>query len=338
VVAVKVGINGFGRIGRLVFRQMTKAPEKFDVVGINDLTDTKTLAILLKYDSSQGRFDGKVEYDEKNLIVNGKAIPVSAETKPSCIPWDTLGAEVVLESTGFFTDQASGDKEGYDSHKCKKVVISAPAKGDKAFTCVLGVNDEQLSADKNYVSNASCTTNCLAPIAKVLNDSFGIVKGLMTTVHSFTNDQVTLDKPYKNIYRGRAASVNIIPTTTGAAKAVGLVIPEVNGKLTGISLRVPTPTGSIIDLVCELSRDVTVDEVNAAVKAASETEKMKGILEYCEDPIVLSDVVGQTYSSIFVPEWTMVIGGNMVKVLSWYDNEMGYSCRAADLMYRMGNM
>jgi len=341
MAAVNVGINGFGRIGRIVFRQMAKAPEKYNVVGINDLTDTKTLAILLKYDSSQGRFDGTVDYDETNLIVNGKKIPVSKETKPSCIPWAKLGADVVLESTGFFTGPATDDKEGYDSHikgGAKKVVISAPAKGDNVFTCVLGVNDDKLTADKQFVSNASCTTNCLAPVAKVLNDSFGIVKGLMTTVHSYTNDQVTLDKPYKNIYRGRSAGVNIIPTTTGAAKAVGLVIPEVNGKLTGISLRVPTPTGSIVDLVCETAKPVTVDAVNAAVKAASQTEQMKGILDYCEDPIVLSDVVGQTFSSIFVPEWTMVMGDNMVKILSWYDNETGYSCRAADLIYRMGNM
>lgn len=341
MAAVNVGINGFGRIGRIVFRQMVKAPEKYNVVGINDLTDTKTLAILLKYDSSQGRFDGTVEYDEKNLIVNGKAIPVTAERNPSQIPWGTLGADIVLESTGFFTAPAADGKEGYDSHLqggAKKVVISAPAKGDQVFTCVLGVNDEQLTADKIFVSNASCTTNCLAPVAKVLNDNFGIVKGLMTTVHSYTNDQVTLDKPYKNIYRGRAAGVNIIPTTTGAAKAVGLVIPEVNGKLTGISLRVPTPTGSIVDLVCVTEKEVTVEAVNAAVKAASESDKMKGILDYCEDPIVLADVVGQTYSSIFVPEWTMVIGENLVKILSWYDNETGYSCRAADLIYRMGNM
>ena len=341
MAAVNVGINGFGRIGRIVFRQMAKAPEKYNVVGINDLTDTKTLAILLKYDSSQGRFDGTVDYDDDNLIVNGKKIPVSKKTKPSEIPWGELGADIVLESTGFFTNQSTDEKEGYDSHikgGAKKVVISAPAKGDNVFTCVLGVNDDQLTADKQFVSNASCTTNCLAPVAKVLNDNFGIVKGLMTTVHSYTNDQVTLDKPYKNIYRGRAAGVNIIPTTTGAAKAVGLVIPEVNGKLTGISLRVPTPTGSIVDLVCEVAKPVTVEAVNAAVKAASESEKMKGILDYCEDPIVLADVVGQTYSSIFVPEWTMVIGDNMVKILSSYDNEMGYSNRAADLIYRMGNM
>ncbi len=341
MAAVNVGINGFGRIGRIVFRQMAKAPEKYNVVGINDLTDTKTLAILLKYDSSQGRFDGTVDYDENNLIVNGKKIPVSKETKPSCIPWGQLGADVVLESTGFFTGPAADGKEGYDSHLqggAKKVVISAPAKGDEVFTCVLGVNDDQLKAEHKFVSNASCTTNCLAPVAKVLNDSFGIVKGLMTTVHSYTNDQVTLDKPYKNIYRGRAAGVNIIPTTTGAAKAVGLVIPSVQGKLTGISLRVPTPTGSIVDLVCEVAKPVTVDAVNAAVKAASETEQMQGILDYCEDPIVLADVVGQTYSSIFVPEWTMVMGDTMVKILSWYDNEKGYSCRAADLIYRIGNL
>lgn len=338
MAAVNVGINGFGRIGRIVFRQMAKAPEKYNVVGINDLTDTKTLALLLKYDSSQGRFDGEVSYDENNLIVNGKTIPVTKEMKPSCIPWEKLGADIVLESTGFFTAHSTDEKEGYDSHKVKKVVISAPAKGDDVFTCVLGVNDEELTPDKKYVSNASCTTNCLAPVAKVLNDNFGIVKGFMTTVHSFTNDQVTLDKPYKNIYRGRAASVNIIPTTTGAAKAVGLVIPEVQGKLTGISLRVPTPTGSIVDLVCEVGRDVTAEEVNEAVKKAAASDKMKGILDYCEDPIVLADVVGQSFSSIFVPEWTMVIGGNMVKILSWYDNEMGYSNRAADLIYRMGNM
>ena len=340
VAAVNVGINGFGRIGRIVFRQMAKYPEKFNVVGINDLTDTETLRVLLKYDSSQGRFDGEVSCDENNLIVNGKKIPVSKETKPSQIPWAKLGADVVLESTGFFTGAAEGDKEGYDSHikaGAKKVVISAPVKSGPAKTIVLGVNTEELKADDKFVSNASCTTNCLAPVAKVLNDNFGIVKGLMTTVHSYTNDQVTLDKPYKNIYRGRAAAVNIIPTTTGAAKAVGLVIPSVQGKLTGISLRVPTPTGSIVDLVAVLEKDVTKEEVNAAVKAASETENFKGILDYCEDPLVLADVVGQSYSSIFVPEWTMVIGGNLVKILSWYDNEMGYSTRAADLIYRMGS-
>lgn len=338
---VNVGINGFGRIGRIVFRQMAKAPEKYNVVGINDLTDTKTLAILLKYDSSQGRFEGTVDYDEENLIVNGKKIPVTKEMKPSNIPWGKLGADIVLESTGFFTGAATEDKEGYDSHikaGAKKVVISAPTKDGPATTIVLGVNDEELTADKQFVSNASCTTNCLAPVAKVLNDNFGIVKGFMTTVHSYTNDQVTLDKPYKNIYRGRAAGVNIIPTTTGAAKAVGLVIPSVKGKLTGISLRVPTPTGSIVDLVAVTEKNVTVDAVNAAVKAAAQTERFQGILDYCEDPIVLADVVGQTYSSIFVPEWTMVIGDNLVKILSWYDNEKGYSTRAADLIYRMGNM
>ena len=341
MATVKVGINGFGRIGRIVFRQMAACPDKYDVVGINDLTDTYTLAILLKYDSSQGRFNGTVEYDESNLIVNGKKIPVTAKRNPSEIPWGELGADIVLESTGFFTGASEGDKEGYDSHikaGAKKVVISAPTKNGPAKTIVLGVNDEELTSDIQFVSNASCTTNCLAPVAKVLNDKFGIVKGLMTTVHSYTNDQVTLDKPYKNIYRGRAAGVNIIPTTTGAAKAVGLVIPAVQGKLTGISLRVPTPTGSIVDLVAVLDKNVTKEEINAAVKEAAASDKMKGILDYCEDPLVLSDIVGQTYSSIFVPEWTMVIGDNLVKILSWYDNEKGYSTRAADLIYKMGNM
>lgn len=338
-MAVNVGINGFGRIGRLVFRRMMETPEKFNVVGINDLTDTKTLAILLKYDSTHRRFNGKVEYDESNLIVNGKKIPILKEMDPANIPWGKLGADIVLESTGLFTGRKTDTKAGYDSHiagGAKKVVISAPAK-DVDLTCVLGVNDDKLNNDLVFVSNASCTTNCLAPIAKVLNDKFGIVKGLMTTVHSYTNDQVTLDKPYKNIYRGRAAATNIIPTTTGAAKAVGEVIPDVKGKLTGISLRVPTPTGSIVDLTVETAKPVTVEAVNAAMKEAAEGA-MKGILDYNEDPIVLTDIVGDFHSSIFVPEWTYVIGDNMVKVLSWYDNEWGYSCRAVDLIEKLGNM
>ncbi|MDO4587843.1 MAG: type I glyceraldehyde-3-phosphate dehydrogenase [Planctomycetia bacterium] len=339
-MAVNVGINGFGRIGRLVFRRMMETPEKFNVVGINDLTDTKTLATLLKYDSTHGRFKGgTVGFDETNLIVNGKKIPISAKTNPAEIPWGELGADVVLESTGRFTGRAADGKPGYDSHieaGAKKVVISAPAK-EPDLTCVLGVNDNELKPEHRFVSNASCTTNCLAPVAKVLNDKFGIVKGLMTTVHSYTNDQVTLDQPYKNIYRGRAAALNIIPTTTGAAKAVGEVIPAVKGKLTGISLRVPTPTGSIVDLTVETAKPVTADAVNAAMKEAAEGP-MKGILDYNEDPLVLADVVGEAFSSIFVPEWTIVMGDNMVKILSWYDNETGYSCRAVDLIEKMGNM
>ncbi|MDD3585873.1 MAG: type I glyceraldehyde-3-phosphate dehydrogenase [Thermoguttaceae bacterium] len=338
-MAVNVGINGFGRIGRLVFRRMMETPEKFNVVGINDLTDTKTLATLLKYDSTHRRFKGEVSYDESNIIVNGKKIPISAERDPANIPWGKLGADIVLESTGRFTGRATDQAAGYDSHikgGAKKVVISAPAK-EPDLTCVLGVNGDMLKPEHRFVSNASCTTNCLAPVAKVLNDTFGIVKGLMTTVHSYTNDQVTLDQPYKNIYRGRAAGLNIIPTTTGAAKAVGEVIPEVKGKLTGISLRVPTPTGSIVDLTVETAKPVTVDAVNAAMKLAAEGA-MKGILDYNEDPLVLADVVGDSHSSIFVPEWTIVMGDNMVKILSWYDNEWGYSCRAVDLIEKMGNM
>ncbi len=338
-MAVNVGINGFGRIGRLVFRRMMETPEKFNVVGINDLTDTKTLATLLKYDSTHRRFKGTVSYDDKNIIVNGKAIPISAERDPANIPWGKLGADIVLESTGRFTGRATAEAAGFDSHikgGAKKVVISAPAKGPD-LTCVLGVNDDKLNSSLVFVSNASCTTNCLAPIAKVLNDKFGIVKGLMTTVHSYTNDQVTLDIPYKNIYRGRAAALNIIPTTTGAAKAVGEVLPELKGKLTGISLRVPTPTGSIVDLTVEVAKPVTKDAVNAAMKEAAEGP-MKGILDYNEDPLVLADIVGDTHSSIFVPEWTEVMGDTMVKVLSWYDNEWGYSCRAVDLIEKLGNM
>ncbi len=338
-MAVNVGINGFGRIGRLVFRRMMETPEKFNIVGINDLTDTKTLATLLKYDSTHRRFKGEVSCDETNLIVNGKKIPISKETNPANIPWGKLGADIVLESTGRFTGRKTETAAGFDSHidgGAKKVVISAPAKGPD-LTCVLGVNDDKLNKDLVFVSNASCTTNCLAPIAKVLFDRFGIVKGLMTTVHSYTNDQVVLDIPYKNIYRGRAAGLNIIPTTTGAAKAVGQVIPELDGKLTGISLRVPTPTGSIVDLTVETAKPVTKDAVNAAMKEAAEGA-MKGILDYNEDPIVLADIVGDSHSSIFVPEWTTVMGDNMVKVLSWYDNEWGYSCRAVDLIEKLGTM
>ncbi len=335
-MAIRVGINGFGRIGRLVFRGLMAQPEKFEVMGINDLTDNKTLATLLKYDSVHGRFPGEVSYDDEYLTVNGKKIKALAERNPAQLPWGDLGVDVVLESTGVFRKRAADGKAGYDSHieaGAKKVVISAPAS-DPDLTCVLGVNDDQLSAEHKCVSNASCTTNCLAPVAKVLNDKFGIVKGLMTTVHSYTNDQVVQDFPHSDLYRARAAAVNIIPTTTGAAAAVGQVIPELNGKLTGISLRVPTPTGSCVDLVVETSKPVTADAVNAAIKEAAEGP-MKGILGYCEDPIVLSDIVGDPRSSIFVPDWTMVVGDNMLKILSWYDNEWGYSCRSVDLIEKL---
>ncbi|MGD9127581.1 MAG: type I glyceraldehyde-3-phosphate dehydrogenase [Planctomycetia bacterium] len=335
-MAIKVGINGFGRIGRITFRCLMAQPEKFEVVGINDLTDNKTLATLLKYDSTHGRFPGTVEYDDENLIVNGKKIQAMEVRNPAELPWAKLGAEVILESTGAFRAPKTADKPGFDSHLdagAKKVVISAPAT-DPDMTCVMGVNDKELTADHKCVSNASCTTNCLAPVAKVLHEKFGIVKGLMTTIHSFTNDQVVLDFPHKDLYRARTAATNMIPTTTGAAKAVGLVIPDLAGKLTGMSMRVPTPTGSVVDLVVETSKPVTKDAVNAAMKEAAEGE-LKGILGYNEDPIVLADIVGDPLSSIFVPDWTTVVGDNMVKVLSWYDNEVGYSNRSVDLIEKL---
>ncbi|MGL4594475.1 MAG: type I glyceraldehyde-3-phosphate dehydrogenase [Thermoguttaceae bacterium] len=335
-MGIKVGINGFGRIGRLVFRRMMETPEKFDVVAVNDLTDTKTLATLLKYDSTHRRFKGEVSCDDQNIIVNGNKIRIYAEKEPNKIPWGEAGASIVLESTGRFTTRKTADKAGFDSHLeggAKKVVISAPAKGAD-LTVVCGVNDDKLTAEHHCISNASCTTNCLAPVAKILFEKFGIVSGFMTTVHSYTNDQVVLDIPYKNIYRGRAAALNIIPTTTGAAEAVGEVIPEIKGKLTGYALRVPTPTGSCVDLVVQTTKPVTADAVNAAVKEVAESS-MKGVLAYCEDPIVLCDIIGDSHSSIFVPEWTRVIGDNMVKILSWYDNEWGYSCRSVDLIEKL---
>jgi glyceraldehyde 3-phosphate dehydrogenase len=314
--------------------------DEFEVVGVNDITDTKTLATLLKYDSTHRRYPGTIGHDERNIIVDGKRIRVFAEKDPGKLPWGELKADVVLESTGLFTSRAKEGKPGYDSHLqagAGKVVISAPASDAPDLTCVLGVNDDRLTAQMRCVSNASCTTNCLAPLAKVLHDRFGIEKGLMTTVHSYTNDQRVLDLPHKDLYRARAAALNIIPTSTGAAKAVGLVIPELQGKLTGISLRVPTPTGSVVDLTAVLKKSTTVEEVNAAMRQAAEG-RMKGILEYNEDPIVSTDIIGSTYSSIFVPHWTEVMEGNLVKVISWYDNEWGYSARSVDLLARVGRM
>ncbi|NLE37661.1 MAG: type I glyceraldehyde-3-phosphate dehydrogenase, partial [Pirellulaceae bacterium] len=301
--------------------------------------DNKTLATLLKYDSIHRRFPGKVAYDETSLTVNGKKIRALAERDPAKLPWGELGVDVVLESTGVFRGRMTAEKAGYDSHLAagaKKVVISAPAKGPD-LTCVLGVNDDKLTAAHKCISNASCTTNCLAPVAKILNDRFGIVKGLMTTIHSYTNDQVVLDFPHKDLYRARAAAMNMIPTTTGAAEAVGLVIPELQGKLTGMSMRVPTPTGSAVDLVVETAKPVTADAVNAAIKEAAQGT-MKGILDYCEDPIVLSDIVGDSHSAIFVPDWTKVVGDNLLKVIAWYDNEWGYSCRSVDLIEKIAKM
>ena len=338
-MAIRVAINGFGRIGRLTFRNLMARSSEFEVVGINDLTDNKTLETLLKFDSIHGRFPGTVGSDDKNLIVNDVKIPVFEERNPADLPWGDLKVDVVVESTGVFTNRAKDGKAGYDSHLeagAKKVVISAPAKDAPDLTCVLGVNDDQLTADMKCVSNASCTTNCLAPVAKVLNDTFGIESGLMTTVHGYTNDQNVLDAPHKDIYRSRAAALNIIPTSTGAAEAVALVIPALKGKLTGMAMRVPVPTGSVVDLTVKLAKTATVDEVNAAVKKAAEGP-MKGILCYSEDPLVSTDIIDDPHSSVFAAPQTRVMG-DMVKIISWYDNEWGYSSRTADLISKIGNM
>lgn len=337
-MSIRVAINGFGRIGRLTFRNLHARSSEFEVVAINDLTDNAMLSTLLKYDSTHRRFAGKVEHDDQNLIVDGKPIRALAVRNPAELPWGEMGVDVVLESTGIFTARAAGGKPGYDTHLeagAKRVVLSAPAKDGADLTCVLGVNDDQLTADLKCISNASCTTNCLAPVAKVLHESFGIVKGLMTTVHAYTNDQPTQDQPHKDPYRARAGAVNIIPTSTGAAKAVGLVIPALQGKLTGIALRVPVQTGSVVDLTTLLAKSVTAEEVNAAMKAAAEGP-LKGVLCYTEDPIVSTDIIGDPHSSIFAADFTQVIDGNMLKVVSWYDNEWGYSVRTADLIARIG--
>jgi len=331
MMPIALGINGFGRIGRLVFRaMMEKAPDAFEVKAINDLTDAETLAHLLRYDSVHGRYPGKVEAKGDRLVVDGREILVVSEPDPAELPWGKLGVEVVLESTGRFREREQAEK--HLQAGAKKVLISAPAKGEDV-TIVLGVNDEMLKPEHTIVSNASCTTNSLAPMVKVLNDSFGIERGLMTTVHSYTNDQRILDFPHKDLRRARAAAMNIIPTTTGAAKAIGKVIPELDGKMNGLALRVPTPDGSVTDLVAVLKREVTADEVNEAFKKAAEGE-MKGILEYCEDPIVSTDIIHNPASCIFDAGSTMVVG-NLVKVLGWYDNEWGYSCRCVELLQKM---
>jgi glyceraldehyde 3-phosphate dehydrogenase len=329
-MSVRVGINGFGRIGRLVFREMQKRDD-IEVVGINDLTNAKTLAHLLKYDSVHKKFDGDVTAKEDSIVVNGKEIKIYAEKDPVNLPWGDLGVDIVVESTGVFRkkDQIAKHIEA----GAKKVVLTVPAKDEIDNTIVLGVNDDELKAEDKIVSNASCTTNCLAPVAKVLNDEFGIVKGLMTTVHAYTNDQRILDLPHSDLRRARSAAVSIIPTTTGAAKAVGKVIPELNGKLNGMAMRVPTPDGSVVDLTVELAKEATAEEINAAIKKAADGP-MKGILEYTEDPIVSVDIVGNSHSSIFDAGMTMA-SGNMVKILSWYDNEWGYSCRVVDLVEKM---
>jgi glyceraldehyde 3-phosphate dehydrogenase len=329
-MAVKIGINGFGRIGRLVFRRALELGN-IEIVGINDLTDAKTLAHLLKYDSVHGRFNGTVTVDGSSIVVNGKKIQITAERDPANLKWSDLGAEVIIEATGVFRSKEACMK--HITAGAKKVILTVPAKGDVDATVVLGVNDDVLKGDEQVVSNASCTTNCLAPMAKVLNDKFGIEKGYMTTVHSYTNDQVILDLPHSDLRRARSAAVSIIPTTTGAAKAVGLVIPELKGKLDGFALRVPTPDGSITDLVATLKTEATVEEINAAMKEAADGP-MKGVLEYCIDPIVSADIVGNPHSNIFDSLSTMA-NGKLVKIVGWYDNEWGYSCRVVDLLVKI---
>ncbi|PKM82835.1 MAG: type I glyceraldehyde-3-phosphate dehydrogenase [Firmicutes bacterium HGW-Firmicutes-14] len=327
-MTVKIGINGFGRIGRLVFRAALNNPH-MEIVSINDLTDAKTLAHLLKYDSVHGILDADVKSGENTIIVNGREIRVTAETDPAALPWGESGVQVVVESTGRFTKRADAAK--HLEAGAKKVIISAPGK-DEDITIVMGVNNEKYDpANHHIISNASCTTNCLAPFAKILHEKFGIVRGLMTTVHAYTNDQKILDLPHKDLRRARAAAMSMIPTTTGAAKAVALVLPELKGKLNGFALRVPTPNVSVVDLVAELGKPATAEEINDAFRTAAENE-LKGILQYCDEPLVSKDFNGNSHSSIVDGLSTMVIEGNMAKVLSWYDNEWGYSCRIVDLI------
>lgn len=327
-MAVKVGINGFGRIGRNFFRAALKKNVDLDIVAFNDLTDAKTLAHLLKYDSTFGQFEGEVIAKEDSLVVNGKEIKILKETDPAKLPWKELGVDIVIESTGRFTNKEDAVK--HIEAGAKKVIISAPAKNED-ITIVMGVNEDKYDPNAHHViSNASCTTNCLAPFAKVLHNKFGIKRGLMTTVHSYTNDQRILDLPHKDLRRARSAAMSIIPTTTGAAKAVALVLPELKGKLNGFAMRVPTPDVSVVDLVAELEKSVTVEEVNAALKEAAENE-LKGILGYTDEPLVSMDFKGDSRSSIVDGLSTMVMEGNMIKVVSWYDNEWGYSNRVVDL-------
>ncbi|MEC8803004.1 MAG: type I glyceraldehyde-3-phosphate dehydrogenase [Bacteroidota bacterium] len=325
----RIAINGFGRIGRLAFRQLVSRPA-FQVVAINDLTDVETLAHLLKYDSIHGLFPGEVAVSNGNLVVNGQEIQITAERNPADLPWGASQVDLVVESTGVFADAEKAS--AHLTAGAGKVIISAPAKGDLK-TVVLGVNDDILTADDRIVSNASCTTNCLAPMAKVLNDTFGLETGYITTIHAYTADQRLQDAPHKDLRRARAAALSMIPTSTGAAKAVGLVLPELAGKLDGMAVRVPTPTGSVTDLTATLKTEATAEQVNAALKAASEGP-MKGILQYCEDPIVSVDIVGNTHSCIIDAALTKCTG-NLVKVFGWYDNEAGYATRVVDLVERL---
>jgi glyceraldehyde 3-phosphate dehydrogenase len=333
-MSTRVAINGCGRIGRLVFKA-AEYDKDVDVVAINDLTDAHTLAHLLKYDSVHGRYPEKVSVDGDSLVVGESKIKVIAERDPAALPWNDFGVDIVVESTGVFRQRAQ--LENHLNQGAKKVVLTVPAKDEIDNTIVLGVNNADLKSTDRIVSNASCTTNCLAPIAKVLHDNFGIVRGVMTTIHGYTNDQQLLDLPHKDLRRARAAAVSMIPTTTGAARAVGKVIPDLNGKLDGGAMRVPVSDGSIVDLVAVVEKSTSADEVNAAMKKAAEGD-MKGILEYCEDPIVSIDIVGNPHSSVFDSLSTSVMDGNLVKVFSWYDNEWGYSSRTLDLLKLMASM
>ena len=334
-MAIKVGINGFGRIGRLVFRVMSERKAEFDVVAINDLGDAQSNANLLKYDSVHGRFAGNVKVEGGDLVVNGRKVKVVAQKDPAMLPWKELGVELVIESTGIFSKKAECEK--HLTAGARKVILTVPSKDKVDYTVVLGVNDAGLKAEHKIISNASCTTNALAPLAKVLSDTFGIEVGQMTTVHAYTNDQKVADQLHKDPRRARAAAVNMIPTTTGAAKAIGEVVPELAGKLTGMAMRVPVPDGSVVDLTCILKKDATVADVNAAFKKAAEGP-MKGVLEFCTDPIVSSDIVGNRHSCIFDSLLTDVIGGKLVKVFGWYDNEIGYSTRVADVGVKIMKM
>jgi glyceraldehyde 3-phosphate dehydrogenase len=333
-MSIRVAINGFGRIGRLVFKR-AQQDEEIDFVAINDLTDANTLAHLLKYDSVHGRYPAKVSVEGDSLIAGNDKVKVLAERDPSKLPWSDLGVDYVIESTGVFRKREQ--LENHLNQGAKKVVLTVPAKDEIDNTIVLGVNNDQLKTSDKIVSNASCTTNCLAPVAKVLHDNFTIVRGLMTTIHGYTNDQVLLDLPHSDLRRARAAAVSMIPTTTGAARAVGKVIPDLNGKLDGGAIRVPVSDGSLVDLVAVVEKSTTADDVNAAMKKAAEGP-MKGILEYCEDPIVSVDVIGNSHSSIFDSLSTTVKDGNFVKIFSWYDNEWGYSCRTVDLVKMMAKI
>ncbi len=337
-MATKVAINGFGRIGRAVARIIMQRAGDLELVAINDLADAKSLAHLFKYDTVMGKFSGTVEAKDDALVINGKAVKVLAVRNPAELPWKDMGVKVVVESTGIFRTKES-PKGGYGDHikaGASKVILTVPAKDDIDATIVLGVNDDQLTGDVQCVSNASCTTNCLAPVTKVLNDTFGIEQGLMTTIHAYTNDQNVADMIHSDLRRARAAAANMIPTTTGAAKAIGKVIPALDGKLDGFAIRVPIPVGSIVDLVANLKTEATVDEINAAMKKAAQGQ-LKGVLEYCDEPIVSSDIVQNPASSIFDSLCTMV-KGKTVKVLSWYDNEWGYSNRTVDIIEKLAKM